>query len=466
MSTQIPLTVNSLVQARPLPSWMRHGLTAIVVSVACWGAAMAYWRWNKLNPAHGELALALAGLPLLVLASCLVGANLVTRRTGAAPHAAPAASNVPSSQDAMPLPAPQLRILGTAVRAPHGASAAELLATIRGNRACAGLDPVLVDDDGVPVMTARSSAADSEVLQNDIREWFEHNGFAALVLSDGQWRALLLASDVVGELVVQAVRDDAAPILQLSPMLPPDWTAVQCRATAMWLKHTAARCGWPVARIRLADDHRAATAATLSDRFTAALATGAMPTLTLIVAYASQIDAAAIARWTADGTLFTSSQPQGRIPGEGAAGLLVSGPRPAPSSAPAGWTLMESMEEAQRATSADDAGRADARVLDALAQRIRTRTGLDFGDVAMVMADTDHRHTFELMAHVGATLPLLDGVDDVARLGVACGSCGIVPFITAVALAHHRVLEIGAPVLCISNEDAYRRCAIVVRPLA
>jgi hypothetical protein len=89
-------------------------------------------------------------------------------------------------------------------------------------------------------------------------------------------------------------------------------------------------------------------------------------------------------------------------------------------------------------------------------------------NVAMLIADTGPRvsRALELMAHVSAGLPQLDETDDVVRVGVACGTCDAVPLITALALGRHYVLEREAPVLCVSNEDPYRRVVALIRPSA
>jgi hypothetical protein len=86
-------------------------------------------------------------------------------------------------------------------------------------------------------------------------------------------------------------------------------------------------------------------------------------------------------------------------------------------------------------------------------------------DVAMVVADTGAHggRGRELLDSVAA-LPRLDPEHGVARVGIACGSCGVVSFIAALALARHHALARAAPVLCVSNEDAYRRIAALVGP--
>ena len=70
-----------------------------------------------------------------------------------------------------------LAIIGVSLRLPHGASPEELASAMAGNKARADLDKELVDDDGFPVMTARSSEAVDEVLQEEIAEWLGRCAF-------------------------------------------------------------------------------------------------------------------------------------------------------------------------------------------------------------------------------------------------------------------------------------------------
>jgi hypothetical protein len=161
--------------------------------------------------------------------------------------------------------------------------------------------------------------------------------------------------------------------------------------------------------------------------------------------------------------LFTSSRPQGRIPGEGAVGLLVSNQTNLVE--PAAIALMESIEEAHLDSSADAAKRSDSKLLGELSERVLKRSGIRAPDVARLIADTGHRSSrmLELMGHVAAELRQLEETGDVIRAGVASGTCGVVPFMTALALGWHYAIEREAPVLCVSNEDSYRRMVALVR---
>lgn len=84
----------------------------------------------------------------------------------------------------------------------------------------------------------------------------------------------------------------------------------------------------------------------------------------------------------------------------------------------------------------------------------------------MLVADMGNRSSrvLELMEFASEATPQLDGVPGVVRVGAATGTCGAVPFMAALALGRHHALERVAPVLCISTEDPYQRCAALIRP--
>lgn len=85
----------------------------------------------------------------------------------------------------------------------------------------------------------------------------------------------------------------------------------------------------------------------------------------------------------------------------------------------------------------------------------------------MIVADTGHRSrlVYELMEFAATTMRQLDGSEDVVRVGAGSGACGLVPFVTALALGAHYAGARQAPVLCLANEVPGRRIAAVVRPV-
>jgi len=461
MST--PLTAEPLPASDTAPVWITPAFIAAAVFVACWGGAIVWWRASARVPATSEWMLLLFGVPLAVLLAGFIGHRWIAQRTAAQASALPAAPVRPAGAATRPVQAQHLAILATALRSPHGASPEELAAAIADNEARPDLDRELVDDDGFPVLCARCEDAGDGALREDATDWLAAHGGIEADFSDEQWRALTLASSVVAELAGRAaiewtVRDDAMPGLQLLPLLPVDWSEGQRDAAAAWLRHAAAQAGW-----------RGEIGAVVCDTDPVAgiAAAGATPGVTLVVAAASHVGEATVARWTAERILFTSAQPQGRMPGEGAAGLLLGGAAPAGMSDGQAIALLAPLEEVEVEAPADARRRGADRVLAGLADRTLADAGVDAAGVAMIVADTGHRSrpVYELMEYAATTMRQLDGGADIVRVGALSGDCGVVPFVTALALGAHYAGVRRAPVLCLANEVPGRRIATVVRPV-
>ena len=440
-------------------------MIAAAVFVACWGGAIVWWRTSARVPATSEWMLLLFGLPVILLLAGFIGHKWIAQRSTVQADTPPQqAAATPATTAVSPAHVQHLAILATALRAPHGASPEELADAIADNKARPDLDRELVDDDGFPVMCARCEDARDEALREDVTDWLAAHGGIEPNFSDEQWRALTLASSVVAELAGRAaiewsVRDDAVPRLQVLPLLPADWSEGQRDAAAAWLRHTATQAGWR---------GEIGAAACHTDPVTGIAAAGAVPGVTLVVAAASHVGEATVARWASEQILFTSAQPQGMMPGEGAAGLLLGGAALAGTSDGLAVALLAPLAQAQVEEPADARRRGADRVLAGLVERTLAEAGVDAGNVAMIVADTGHRSrpVYELMEYAATTMRQLDGSEDIVRVGAASGSCGVVPFVTALALGAHYAGVRQAPVLCLANEVPGRRIGALVRPVA
>ena len=454
---------------RVLPPWLKSLFLATFIVVACWGSAIVYWRTTKANPTTGELLLYLLGLPACLVLVGFIGQKLIPR-----PAAAPAATAVPTPAKASAAPSQTrpLAILAASLRLPHGASPEELASAIADNKARADLDKELVDEDGFPIMAARCKYALDETLRDEMGEWLALNGMTGLQFNDEQWRALTLASAVVAELAAQAAgpilyQVDTQAKLQLIPLLPAEWGAAQGRAAGMWLKQTVARYGWPGDDVIVMTEHSVladdVSPSTVINQLAQSAGAESAPLIAMVVAFASYIADESVERWAANGSLFTSSQPHGHIPGEGAVGLLMTDRLSLAESSTI--AVLDGVEEAYLDSSADETKRVDSSLLRELSERAFQRSGIDASNVAMVVADTGQRpsRVLELLALKAAGLSRLCETDDVVRVGVASGTCGTVPFFAALALGRYFVLERGAPVLCVGNDDPYRRMVVLVR---
>jgi len=194
-------------------------------------------------------------------------------------------------------------------------------------------------------------------------------------------------------------------------------------------------------------------------------AAGAALGVTLVVAAASHVGEATVARWVSERILFTAAQPQGIMPGEGAAGMLLGGAAWAGASDGQAVALLAPPSDVQVEAPADARRRGTERVLAGLVERTLADAGVDAGGVAMIVADTGHRSrpVVELMEYAATTMRQLDGSADVVRVGAGSGACGVVAYVTALVLGAHYAGVRRAPVLCLANDMPGRRIATVVR---
>lgn len=184
----------------------------------------------------------------------------------------------------------------------------------------------------------------------------------------------------------------------------------------------------------------------------------------IVIACESNIDQETIDTWGANKTLFTPTQPQGLVPGEGAAGLLMTALDYAQSLPESTFTLLDPLHESRLPPTADENRRPDATLLNSLVQQ--ACKDLDLVNVGMIAADAGQRRyrVRELMAVASSMFPHLDDTIDVACVGIGSGRCGAVPSVTALALAQHQAAACGAPVLYIINEEPHACYAALVRP--
>jgi hypothetical protein len=439
-------------------AWIRGSILTMLTFGAFWGGAIWTWRSTERAPSTSDLVTYLVALPLVVLAGVL----LVRRLARAQPTPSPVAATPAAPVSAAVARLPALALVDAAVRTRHGDSVDELAAALDAQRARADLDPELVDDAGYPVMTVRVPSAGDAAWRAEAEPWLAAQGHADIRFGDAHWRALELASAIVSELAdaaALAAVDD--PLLRIVPLAPADWSGAHRTAAGAWLVHVATQGGWAGDKVAVSPappgEPAAAASALLS------VLAGHTPNdaaLTILLAFDSRIDQAVVDRMAADGTLFTTVHPQGLVPGEGAAGLLLA------TTAHEAPTLQAA--STTRAASADAAPRIDASDLRRLSERVLAEAAVDASTVSALIADADHRsnRVLEAMALAHDDLPHLDAGIDVRTTGPACGQSGAVPFLAALALARRQAQDGAGAVLCVGNADPVHRSVAVVRPAA
>lgn len=448
-------------------NWLHAGGAAVAIFGASWGGAVWYWRATNSLPAPVDLVLYLVVLPLALMTAFVLG-----RRAYSAADAAPApvASAAPASAPAAPAGMPALSMVAAALRTAHGNSAEELTGALADNKARAALDEQLTNDDGYPILAARSTL-DTDSVQDGFKAWLSAGTLLDPEFSEAQWRALALGSAVAGELAASAAAHSAlqdgdaeTPALQLVALLPPGWNEAQRRTATAWLRHSAAQWGWPLARISASVAPAGQLAAPAIVQLAHHAATSEEPLLAIVLACDSHISEASVRDLAAAGNLFTSTNQQGLIPGEGAAGLLLADARQAALIDSSAHPRLQ-CAAALRAISADGARKPDASVLTALSAQLLTGAAPSDGP-SMLISDSDLRTSryMEIMDLASQAAPGLDTAAEVQHTGIAMGACGAASYLAALALARHHAVELNAPVLCASAADPFARSVALVRP--
>lgn len=422
-------------------AWLKRSLLVLAVFTACWIGAVWYWRATTRMPDAGDLAMAMLAMPMVLLG----GLWLATRSgsqpatAGATAASTSAGSESPAAAQAVPPPAAarQLELLGAALRMPHGDSAAELAAAFEEGEARLDLDPELSDVQGFPMLAGRIGQVDTAPLA----DWLAQQDTDAQPLPPQQLRAITIAGDVASQLAGLAAVLEPDGILHLAPLLPEHWPQRTRESATAWLRRCSIEAGMPQQRLALQE---AAPAGPLS-------ALHGVDATTLLLACDSAIDPDYVERLAVQGKLYGSRNPNGRMPGEGAAGILL---RPARKGSDAVRLL---------ALHASPAGDADTTLADLAGQAL---AGGGAGQPAYLAADTDHRASSmsELMHCVHTHLPGLDTGSALACVGSACGHTGLAGTLAALALARHHAEERSGHALCLSHGEAGQRFALLVGP--
>jgi len=436
-----------------MQNWLKRSLLVLGVFGLCWIGAVWYWRSTTRMPDTGDLALAMLVIPLTLVAGYWLAKKTFggsAESSASAPASAPSApsADVPEEapvSQAQAAPWLPFRVAGAALRMPHGDSPAELAATFAEGQARLDLDPELTDMQGFPLLAGRVPDVDLAPLE----EWLATQPSVPRALAAQHLRAMALGGEIAGQLASQASDIGSEGLLQLLPLIPMDWPQSTQDLAAHWLAHRAVVEGWPQERLKL----RLATPATplAALRALSAQAAGpaaAVPALSAVIVFDSGIDADAVENLAVNGKLYGPRNPNGRMPAEGAAGILLQ----APSQPGEGLHLI--------ALHAKESAALKELAQEALAQR-------QDASPAYVAADTDHRASAmsDLMQCVEANAPELDTNNSLACIGAGCGHTGAVGAIAAIALANEQATESGGFALALSNTEPTQRFALLVGPL-
>lgn len=445
---------------------LKKGLIVLALFAVVWLAVIIWWQESRTLPTGVDIGLYLFALPLALLAAFWLGARLV--RAARAPRAAPATAEAAAPANAPP-PAAELRLIAVAARAAVGADTAAI-ATALAEQKRPELDAELKTPQGFPIFAARVPGMDDMELYAAARE----QGAPADALATATLRATALLAEVARALTQEAharvtdldvpAREADWPLLRFEVLLPAHWSdAARQRALAAV---RAAAGVWPDARIRAACHPARDTMAAEQLLRQLAAEPGdaqAEPQWRIVLAGDGYLDAEQVASWDASSALLTHANPQGRVPGEAAAGLLLA---PAGTQAELQLTLSPVLP---RQKPADARGAQAEAPLTDLARDLLQAARVAPDSIAHILSDADHRGSRPLEPLSVATqlFAHLDGGKDCQALGVACGHTGAAASLLTLAVAGETCMQLDQPVLTLTLQDpALRAAALVSRPAA
>ena len=465
----------------------------LVIATIVW--LVTLWQWHNAERDIGmtDIVVQLLVLPALLTLGLLTALWGVQRLR--APATVPAASSsvgedaldAALSAEAQAQRDASAWVLAEAVHLPVGTDADTAWSTLQAGGVRPDLDAQLQDLDGLPVFTAR-------VPEIELDDWLLAHGelthpdegglppavLRALALIEAPLHRVLDTLDSLradmpegeasptssaaqafteGEafgkahlsgvarpmaLAQQVSREAQRPKVTVRVLWPSHWQEGDREAATAWLQ---SQCGalldwvatvqahapvWQVAPLAHAEGLWSEI-----DKHLLRWAREPRPEVLLILAVDSAIDADRIDHLQAIGELFTAQHQTGRVPGEGAAALLLAHPQ---------WPhLSAQMPEAMRLwrpvcgrrdKSADAAGRIGCTTLsDVLTEVLHRSTPPHEG--LMVVSDADHRasRTGELFEALQGVAPELDPLQQVTRVGEACGDLGVARALVPTALA-------------------------------
>ncbi len=482
---------------------LMRGLFGVALAFAAvWLIAILYWRSSGATPTTVQIIGYLLVVPVLLIGMVFLFRMLIgrrkARRTSAPSHDA-AGAETPDSDPGLAQPDHVLYIRAAAARTRAGSSG-EALAQALVHPQRPSLHPTLRDHMGLPVFAAAVEDLDIEPVRAAVAGVLPESRSRSQAFGDEQLRTLALLESVADDLLCVALppltetadtRDSdrnatslhphamqhsrssrataqtpSPPVLHIRLLLPADWPEPVRRASGDWLADKAAATHFADGRVRMEVEPvtGAADAWRVLDRIARAEGSEKPERSTdihLLLAAHSLVHEDGVNRLDGAGALLVSGNPEGLIPGEGAAGLLLAAAPP--SSGPG----MPAVRLHRVVHAPAGKGRGAARALAVLMQHTLNVADPLLAPIGAVFSDADHRpsRAIEIAGAITACLPDLDPVEQARHLGLACGETGAVATLAVLAAAAAQTDADGAPVLVASVADSELRFAALVSPV-
>jgi hypothetical protein len=443
----------------------------LVTLIVVWALVLGWWQANDHSPSPTESLLYLVALPLALVGGFMLLTGFID---GLRQPPAPVATASTSAPDTgAPLEVTdaaerrhRAHLLASAMAVPAGSDAAALIAAAQAG-AAPKPDAELKDADGFPAFTARVATVDVDAFRESL-DALE----AAAHWPEARMRSLALVDAALCDLL-PALKEqlEARPCpgitLRLDWLLDGELPDSLRQALSRWITDTHLHALEPLAVTLalhpLADE---AAALQLTDARIQAMAKAVEPCVSIILAGSSNLDATRIARWQADGRLFTPQRQQGQIPGEGAAALALVTPETGDHLALDAPISLSRLSLGQRDKSADAGGRITPALCNHLADGLLQALETPAATVAALVSDSDHRASrqAEALGMLDERFETLDPARDYLAVGTIGGSATPVGALIGLLCAAEQAREKQAPVLALSVQHPTMRAVALLMP--
>lgn len=458
-------------------SFIRPIAFATALFAVVWLAVILRWRVANRVPTGVDVALYLVALPAGLLFAYMLLRKLIDalRRRPPPTVNAPAIDAAEAAQPANdPALSWHIDVFGVGVLVPAGDDAAAVAAAAAA-RTRVDLHASLRDSAGLPVFAAEVATVDADAI----------DFVPDTSPSPSRVRAIALAASLLDRCLDEhgdALRTGAtarahgdsrqvAAAVRVEWLLPARWTDDERSVAARWMTDHLAAAGWDARQLRL--DLRPVVdggdALLRVDELARGLHAKPSATPCLVIASDSHIDEETVAAQESRHALHTATTPEGRVPGEGAAAILIATGSPVDMASLASLASLWRTHGADRQRPVDTPQRLQADTFKALLTTATQHAPDVTAAIDALVSTTDARNSrvAEALCLVEQACPDADANDALRMLGLANGDCGAVTTVACLAVATHLAATAGRVAAVLVHDDPRaRHVALVTPPVA
>lgn len=500
---------------RPMPSdsasenklrvALRWSVISFVITAATWLAVVFWWQTTQRVVSSRDALLYLVALPVTFLL-CVgliqrtffskAAVRNVSAAQSTAVHASIATQPREKSTDVQ---SPNLAVVGAWTMTSISSYGDEFLNHLSEHRSRPTPDTLLTDEQGFPVLSARAKELDTHAVEEALASAIADGEESIAQYIDDPRDALLRSLALLESLLAQLAQDwplnmsdDETPDqhdrsvmtlrgipppcdtpsglrLQVKLLLPDELDAEEVNSARTYLvrRLAAHRISAADIAIDVAKADEGATALTVAEEFRRGVnhpPASDIPQALLLLSAVSVLCPTVVEAWEARGLMFSSQQPNGRMLGEAAFGVLCANEVALQATGASPLCYLTPAVCAQRTP--ETKGKAKNVCLPATIEAALAAARISGEVIGTVICDADHR-TSRALESIDAMLsqtPRLDAIENRLALNEACGYLGVASVLGILAAGAIQADQAGHPVLLFNVGHETERAAAALIP--